>query len=125
MVEIRYSPTRREEKYAQAGLDAAWLATELPHMVRRILADVEAGGLQVRFEQTGLDRIFRRFRRTANRIILGMIAAASLNALAVLMTVSDQSELERWAGTAFIVGLTVVAFTGIMLVWGLFHHGQD
>ena len=31
MVELRYSPTRREEKYAQAGLDAAALATELPH----------------------------------------------------------------------------------------------
>jgi len=125
MVELRYSPSLRGEKYAQAGLDAAWLATELPHMVRRVMADVEAGGLRVRLEQAGLDRIFRRFRRTVNRIILGMIAAASLNALAVLLTVSDQSELERWAGTAFIVGLIVVAFTGILLVWGLFHPGQD
>lgn len=125
MVELRYSPTRREEKYAQAGLDTVWLATELPHIVRRVLADVEAGGLQVRLDQAGLDHMFRRLHRTANRIIFGIIAAASLNALAVLLTISDQSELERWAGTAFIVGLIVVAFTSILLVWSLFHPGQD
>ncbi len=125
MVELRYSPRRREEKYAQAVLDAAWLATELPHIVHRVLADVEAGGLRVRLEQAGLDRMFRRFQRMANRIILGIIAAASLNALAVLLTISARSGLERWAGTAFIVGLIVVAFTGILLVWGLFHPGQD
>ncbi len=125
MVELRYSPTRREEKYAQAVLDAAWLATELPHIVHRVLADVEAGGLRVRLEQVGLDRTVRRFQRMANRIILGIIAAASLNALAVLLTISERSELERWAGAAFIVGLIVVAFTGILLVWGRFHPGQD
>ncbi len=125
MVELRYSPSRRAEKYAQAVLDAVWLATELPHIVHRVLADVEAGGLRVRLEQAGLDRMVRRFQRMANRIILGIIAAASLNALAVLLTISDRGELERWAGTAFIVGLIVVAFTGILLVWGLFHPGQD
>ena len=72
-----------------------------------------------------MDHMFRRLQRTANLIILGIIAAASLNALAVLLNISDQSELERWAGTAFIVGLVVVAFTGILLVWKLFHPGQD
>ena len=129
MVELRYSPSRRQEKYAQAALDAVWLATELPHIVPRVLADVEAGGVQVRLEQAGSDRMFRRFQTMANRVILGIIAgiiaAASINALAVLLTISERSELERWAGAAFIVGLIVVAFTGILLVWGLFHPGQD
>jgi amino acid transporter len=69
--------------------------------------------------------MFRRFQSMANRVILGIIAAASINALAVLLTISGQSELERWAGIAFIVGLAAVAFTGILLVWGLFHPGQD
>ena len=73
--------------------------------------------------------ICRRFQTMANRVILGIIAgiiaAASINALAVLLTISERSELERWAGAAFIVGLIVVAFTGILLVWGLFHPGQD
>ncbi len=125
MVELRYSPIRRQEKYAQAALDTVWLATELPHIVHRVLADVEAGGLQVRLEQAGSDRMFRRFQTMANRVILGIIAAASINALAVLLTISERSQLERWADTAFIVGLIVVAFTGILLVWGRFHPGQD
>ena len=125
MVELRYSPIRRQEKYTQAVLDTVWLATELPHIVHRVLADVEAGGLRVRLEQTASDRMFRRFQSMANRVILGIIAAASINALAVLLTISGQSELERWAGIAFIVGLAAVAFTGILLVWGLFHPGQD
>ena len=125
MVELRYSPSRRQEKYAQAALDAVWLATELPHMVHRVLADVEVGGLKVRLEQAGSDRMFRRFQSMANRVILGIIAAASINALAVLLTISERSDLERWAGAAFIVGLIVVAFTGILLVWGRFHPGQD
>ena len=69
--------------------------------------------------------MFRRFHRMVNRVILGIIAAASINALAVLLTISGRSELERWAGIAFIVGLAVVAFAGILLIWGLFHPGQD
>ena len=125
MVELRYSPSRRQEKYTQAALDTAWLATELPHIVHRVLADVEAGGLKVRLEPAGSDRMFRCFQGMANRVILGIIAAASINALAVLLTISERSQLERWADTSFIVGLIVVAFTGILLVWGLFHPGQD
>ena len=108
LIELRYSPLRRRHQTAAAGLDAAWLTTELPNRLRRLLGDLERGELGVSLNLAGLEPALRRFERLGNRIVAGIIAAAFLNGLAVLLAVYGPSNWGRWSAT-LAVGFVVLA----------------
>ena len=108
LIELRYSPLRRSHQTATAGLDAAWLTTELPNRLRRLLGDMERGELGVNLKLAGLEPALRRFERLGNRIVAVIIAAAFLNGLAVLLSVFSPSSWGRWSAT-LAVGFVVLA----------------
>ena len=124
LIDLRYNPLRRAGKFAQSGLDALWLSMELPQRLRRILNDVERGDLTVNLKH-GLEPMVNRFESIANRVIIGIIAASFLNGLAVLLTVTDNPDLERWATTMFVIGFTFVIILGLWLAWSFLRSGQD
>ena len=111
----RYLPSHWIPRLGRVSMDLARLGTEMPQQLRRLMAAMEKGNLQVGMRAEGLDPLVNRFERISNRIVLGVIAAAFINGLAVLLSVYHPPGLERWAGAAFAFGLGCVLLLGIYL----------
>ena len=114
-----YSPALWARRLGEAGLDMAHLATELPQQMRRIVGEIERDGLQVGIKPDGLDPVVRRFEQLANRIVLGIIAAAFINGLAVLLSVYRVPGIDQWVTLLFAVGFVVAITLGAYLAWSI------
>ncbi|HLN97543.1 MAG TPA: AarF/ABC1/UbiB kinase family protein [Pyrinomonadaceae bacterium] len=111
----RYLPSRWIPRLGRASLDLARLGVEMPQQIRRIIAAMENGNLQVGMRPDGLGPVVDRFERISNRIVLGVIAAAFINGLAVLLSVYRPPGWERFAGLAFAFGFGCALLLGIYL----------
>jgi ubiquinone biosynthesis protein len=110
-----YSPLLWARRLGRAGLDAAHLATDLPQQLRHIIGEIERGGLEVGMRPEGIEPVVRRFERLANRIVLGIIAAAFINGLAVLLSAYRLPGWEQWVAILFAVGfVSAVALAGYL-----------
>ena len=114
-----FSPTVWARRFGAAGLDAARLGADLPKLLRRLMSEVESGSLEVGMRPQGFEPILHRFERLANRIVLGILAAAFINGLAVLMSVYHPPGWEGWIGTFFAVGFLLAAGLGAYIAWGI------
>ena len=81
----RLSPTAVARRLSRAGIDAARLGAELPEQLRRLLAAVEDGGVEVRLRADELEAIVARVERLGNRLVAGVIAAAFIDGVAALL----------------------------------------
>lgn len=113
----QYSPRFWGKRLGQAGMDAAWLGTELPQQLRRLLGELERGTLTMSMRPADVDAVIRRFERLGNRIILGIVLAAFIIGLAMLMTSYHPSGWNQWA--FFVVGLVFVAGLGLYVSWSM------
>ncbi|HEY5883322.1 MAG TPA: AarF/ABC1/UbiB kinase family protein [Pyrinomonadaceae bacterium] len=114
-----YSPFKWVRSFGRASLDLAKLGVEMPQQLRRIVTAAEDGNLQMGVRPEGFDPIVDRFERISNRIVLGVIAAAFINGLAVLVSVYHPPGWERWAWVAFAFGFLCALLLGIYLVWSM------
>ena len=110
-----YSPLRWIRGLGQAGVDFARLGAEMPQQLRRIVSAAEDGTLQIGMHPEGFDPIINRLERIANRIVLGVIAAAFINGLAVLVSVYKPPGWERWGWIVFAFGFLCALLLGIYL----------
>jgi ubiquinone biosynthesis protein len=97
----QYSPLVWTRRLGRASLDAARLGAELPQHLRRLLGEVERGGLEVGMRPVGVEPLLHRFEQLTNRLVLGILAAAFINGLAVLMSVYHPPGWDQWVGTIF------------------------
>jgi ubiquinone biosynthesis protein len=111
----KYSPLKLIRNVGQASLDLARLGTEMPQHLRRIVNATENGTLQVGMRPEGFDPIINRFERISNRIVLGVIAAAFINGLAVLASVYRPPGWQSWAWVVFAFGFLCALTLGIYL----------
>ena len=111
----KYSPLKLIRNLGQASLDLARLGTELPQHLRRIVNATESGSLQVGMRPEGFDPIINRFEKISNRIVLGVIAAAFINGLAVLASVYRPPGWESWAWIVFAFGFVCALTLGVYL----------
>ncbi len=125
LVRLKYSPVRRAKQLAQAGLDAAWLATELPRKLRRILNNIERGGLGVRLEGQTMDTIHHRLEAIGLRLMVGIIAAGFLIVMAILVSSSDNESLSKWEGPMFVSAFVYIVSVGLWLTWKLLRGRRD
>jgi ubiquinone biosynthesis protein len=72
------SPQAWANRFGRAGADLAWLAAELPQQLRLLLSELERGALKINVQPTGMDSLFKRAERVANRIMLGSLWRHSL-----------------------------------------------
>lgn len=86
------SPVALARRLGRAGIDAAKLGAELPDQLRRLLAALETGGVEVRLRPDELESILVRAERLGNRLVAGVIAAAFIDGLAQLMA----GDPRRW-----------------------------
>jgi ubiquinone biosynthesis protein len=120
----QYSPRLWAQKLGQASLDVARLGVEAPQQIRRIIGEVERGELQVGVRPEHFEPIIGRLERLANRIVLGVIAGAFINGLAILMSGYHPPGWERWAWVAFAFGFVCAAGLGTYLAWSILRSGR-
>ena len=107
----RYSPLFWAKRLGQASMDTVWLGTELPQQLRRLLSDLERGNLTMNMRPTDVDAVIRRFERLGNRIILGIVLAAFIIGLAMLMSSYHPSGWNQWA--FFVIGFIFAGGLGV------------
>ena len=115
----QYSPFRWVRSFGRASLDFAKLGVEMPQHLRRIVSAAENGNLQIGMRPEGFDPIINRLEKIANRIVLGVIAAAFINGLAVLASVYRPPAWERWAWAVFAFGFVCALLLGLYLAWNI------
>jgi len=115
----RYSPFRWVRSFGRVSLEMARLATEMPQHLRRIATAAESGNLQIGMRPEGFDPVIDRLERIANRIVLGVIAAAFINGLAVLVSVYRPPGWERWGWAIFAFGFVCALLLGVYLAWNI------
>jgi len=113
----QYSPFRWIRSLGRASLEFAKLGVELPQQLRRIVGAADDGNLQIGMRPEGFDPVIDRLERIANRIVLGVIAAAFINGLAVLASVYRPPGWESWAWVVFAFGFLSALVLGIYLAW--------
>ncbi|MBF6612505.1 MAG: AarF/ABC1/UbiB kinase family protein [Chloroflexi bacterium] len=121
----QYSPFSLARRLGTAGVEMAQLGAELPRQLRRIVAQLERGDLEVGMRPQGFDPVLHRLERLANRIVIGIIAAAFINGLAILMSVYHPAGWEEWAGPLFAFGFLAAAALGVYLAWSILRSGRN
>jgi ubiquinone biosynthesis protein len=120
----QYSPLLWLRRLGRSSLAAARLGVDLPQHLRRLIGELERGGLEVGMRPTGFEPLFRRFERLVNRLILGILAAAFVNGLAILMSAFHPPGWEQWAGIAFGVAFVAAGALGLYLGWSILRSGR-
>jgi ubiquinone biosynthesis protein len=120
----QYAPTRWARRLGLASLDAARLGTELPGEARRLLTALQRGTLEVGVRPEHFEPLVRRLERLANRLVLGILAAAFVNGLAVLLAAQRPGGPEAWLGPVLGFGFALAAGLGVYLAWAILRSGR-
>jgi ubiquinone biosynthesis protein len=120
-----YSPTRWLRKLGRAGADLVWLGAEVPQQLRRLLGEIERGGFEVGMKPQSFEPMLARLERMVNRIVLGILTAAFIVGLALLLSVYQPFGWQNWAGAMFAVGFFLALVLGVYLIWSILRSGRD
>ena len=120
-----YSPTRWLRKLKHAGSDIAWLSTEVPQQLRRLIGEIERSGFEFGMRPESFEPLITRLERIANRIVLGILASAFIVGLSTLLSVYRPPGWERWAGLMFAAGFFFALVLGIYLAWSILRSGRN
>jgi ubiquinone biosynthesis protein len=82
----------------RAGLNVAWLSSEAPQQLRRLVGEIERSGFEFGVRPESFEPLIGSLERLANRIVLGILAAAFIIGLATLLSVYRPHGWENWAG---------------------------
>lgn len=120
----RYSPTKLIRNLGRASLFLARVSAEMPQQLHRIVSAAENGNLQIGMRPEGFDPVIRRVEKIANRIVLGVLAAAFINGLAVLASVYKPPAWESWAWVVFAFGFLCALSIGMYLALSILRARQ-
>jgi ubiquinone biosynthesis protein len=120
----QYAPMRLTRRLAQTSLDVAQLGIELPMRSRRILDDLDRGTIEIGVRPEHFDPLVRRLERLAHRLVLGILAAAFINGLAILLAAYHLPAWERWIEPLAAVGLALATALGGYLAFVILRAGH-
>ncbi|MBI3972987.1 MAG: AarF/ABC1/UbiB kinase family protein, partial [Chloroflexi bacterium] len=120
----QYAPWRLTRRFGQTSLEAARLGAALPAHLRRLLGDLERGGLEVGMRPAHFEPLLQRLERLVNRLVVGMLASAFIVGLAVLMALYHPPGWEPLMAPFFAFGFAAAAVLGAYLIWGIFRSGR-
>lgn len=118
------APPRLARRLSQASMDVARLGAELPQQMRRILGGLERGDLAVRVRPEDVEPLMRRFEQLANRIVLGILAAAFIAGLGVLLAIYHPGGATQWLGLFFAIAFIIAGVLAVYLVWSILRSGR-
>ncbi len=123
MIVRHFSPLGWGKTVGQAGVDLARLGIELPQQVRRLLSSLQRGDVELAIRPTGFESMFRRLERIANRLVLGIVAAAFVVALAVLLS-AYHLRSDPQTGAILLVGFVLASVLGVYVAWSILRSGR-
>jgi ubiquinone biosynthesis protein len=114
-----YSPLLWARRLSVVSLDAARLGIDLPQQVSQIINDLQRGTLEVAARPVGLEPYLYAVERIANRVVFGILTAAFVIGLAMMLTSDRPRGFAQWAGVFFALGIAGAIVFGIYLLWQL------
>jgi ubiquinone biosynthesis protein len=123
MIVRHFSPLGWGKAVGQAGIDLARLGIELPQQVRRLLSTLQRGDVEVAIRPTGFESMLRRAERIANRLVLGIIAAAFVVALAVLLS-AYHLRSDPQTAAILLAGFVLASLLGVYIAWSILRSGR-
>lgn len=100
-----------------AALEAKEFTTQLPRRANRILDTLAEGEFHVRVDAIDEERLLTVMQRIANRVVLGIIIAATVVGAALLMRIPSEDRIFGYPAIAIVCFLAAV-FGGVaMAVW--------
>jgi len=115
----QYSPLRWARTFGRSSLELARFAVRMPQHLHRIATAAETGNLQIGMRPEGFEPVVDRLEKIANKIVLGVIAAAFINGLAVLVSAYKPPGWERWGWAVFAFGSLCALLLGAYLAWNI------
>jgi predicted unusual protein kinase regulating ubiquinone biosynthesis (AarF/ABC1/UbiB family) len=100
-----------------AALEAKEFTTQLPRRANRILDTLAEGEFNVRVDAIDEERLLVVLQRIANRVVLGIIIAATILGAALLMRVPSESTIGGYPAIAIVCFLLAVVGGGALSVW--------
>ena len=123
MILRQFSPVTWARAAAQAGVDIARLGVEMPQQARRLLGAIQRGDLEFGVRPAGFEPLIGRLERIANRMVLGIIAAAFVIALAVLVS-AFHLRSDPAAGLVLILGFLAASALGGYVAISILRSGR-
>jgi ubiquinone biosynthesis protein len=117
LVQRQYSFDYWWRNVSRAGVDAARLGIELPQHIRRLMSDLERGNIEVGVKTETLKPIINEVKQMVNRVVLGIIAAAFIVGVAILLVFYHTVIGLWWVGALFIIGFVLSFVLGIYLAF--------
>ncbi|WP_432561889.1 ABC1 kinase family protein [Kineococcus sp. SYSU DK003] len=114
LVRKHFDPLVLAKRVRQAGLDVAALGVELPGQLGRVLDVLDRDGISVSLRTEELDPLITRVERIGNRLVVGLIVSAGVEALAVIAS-TDPDRLKPHETKVAAVGIAALgALTGYL-----------
>ncbi len=101
----------------EVGLDWAHLGTTLPQQLQRILDSIERGQIEVGLRPATFDPVLFRTERIVNRLVLGVLVAALIVGLSIVLVVYHPALNQPWLDLLFGFAFVFVCLFGMYLVW--------
>lgn len=114
----RMNPRTVVAHLTQNARETVRLARSLPRTLERLLGQIESGTLQVKLDAPSWKGQARHLSTIANRLTAGLIVTGLTIGSAIVMGISPE---HSWAFIPVlgVIGFTVSATLGIMLVWSV------
>lgn len=119
----QFSPAFWARTARQVTLDVARLGAEFPQALHRLLGIVQRGDLEFAVRPTGLEPMLRRIERMANRLVLGLMTAAFVLALSVLIFAFHQRG-DTFVAIVLVVGFCSASGLGAYVLWSILRSGR-
>ena len=119
LVQRQYSFDYWWQNVIRAGVDTARLGLELPQQLRRLMSDLERGNIEVGVKTDTLKPIINEVKQMVNRVVLGIIAAAFIVGVAILLVVYHTVIGLWWVGALFVIGFVLSFVLGIYLAFAV------
>jgi ubiquinone biosynthesis protein len=118
------SPARWARHLGSAGISLARLGLDLPRQIRHIVGDLERGTLQFSLQPTSFTEVVRRLEGIVNRLILGILVAALIIGLALLLVGYRPPAWDRLEGFLFFFGILAVIVLSFILAISIIRSGR-
>jgi len=100
------------------------LAQEAPESVAEVLRQLRRGQLEVKVAPTGLDPVFARANRIANRLVVAVIIAALLLGSSILWVFGGMGAGLYGARIGGFLGYTLALVFGVWVLVAILRHGR-
>jgi ubiquinone biosynthesis protein len=120
----RFTPQRVARRAGSEVRNLASIVRELPYQVHDTMEQVRDGQIEIGFRHEGLEVLFDRIDKVANRLVIALIAAGGVIGSALLGVFADTGPHILGVHVFSIVGFSLSLILGLWLAWGVIRSGR-